>query len=67
MNLRQLESAVHFHTRRPALYRGMTSKGWPKTREGHTLSQSMQEQGALIWWAEVDGRVHFMVQPVGGE
>lgn len=64
MNFRAIESSLHYQCRAFPNYHGLTSRGRPTTRDGHTLSESLQFEGAVIWYKVVGNRALYMVQPL---
>ena len=64
MNIKELDAAVHAHTRAIPVYRGLTGVGRPMTLDGKILREWFRCQGSWIWYTVQDGRALYMVQPL---
>jgi hypothetical protein len=64
MNIRELDSAVHSHTRAVPIYRGISRMGRPMTLDGKILREWFRFRGTWIWYTVQDGRAFYMVQPL---
>jgi len=64
LNIKELDAAVHAHTRAVPVYRGISRMGRPMTPDGKILREWFRYQGSWIWYAVQDGRALYMVQPL---